>query len=194
MSEITKNDIEAHRALKNAYSQLETEREPSKDLWPEIKQQLSERSQKKTNITNRWMAWGMAATLLMSVGVLSVSFNQFKQAEFMLAKVESLNEAFEDKLIRQVDFMEREYQLAKNSYLNQIRYQSSSFSSIESSQKIAKQLEAFKKATLALKSAIKAEPNNPNYPRLLKATYHQELEVLSQLAKLNQNVFSEERI
>jgi len=182
--------------LKSAISELEKEKEPSKDLWPEIASSLESREEK--SVRNTWISWSAVATLTLSVGILAFSWNKLEQAELMMKQAESISVQYEERLISQLDSMEREYRLARSTFLAQIQYNSQDQvvdgeeNNLQSD--LYEQLVVFEKATNELKAAIKAQPSDPNLPKLLKATYQQELAVLSKLAKLNQNVFSEERI
>lgn len=196
MEEMKTSDLDVHRSLKNAIAELNDEKEPSKDLWPGIKSSLTTKERVSRN--SSWFTWGTAATFIVSLGILGVSWNNVKQAEQMMLHAESVSTQYEEKLLVQLENMEREYGLAKSTYLAQIQYNSPSLKRVSSSSGgesgITEQLAVFEKATRDLKAAIKAQPSDPNLPNLLRATYQQELAVLSQLARLNQNVFSEERI
>ena len=190
------SSLDEQRELKSDIAELSVEKDPSRDLWPAIVNRLEPR--KPQTQRQGVVPWAVAATLVMSVGLFALSWHNYRQAEAFYAQATAINDAYQDGLMDQLDAMEREYRLARTSYLSQIQFENSQLTRLASGESvpedIASQLVAFQSAAENLKAAIRSQPSNPNLPRLLKATYQQELSVLSQLARLNKNVFSEERI
>lgn len=191
------NDIETHRKYQQGLAELAVEIEPSNDLWPSIAARLSNQSgvasqQRLVNRAHR-LIWGAAAMMLLSIGMFGLSLVQYNKAEYLMAALESQSSTVKESFIAHIDTMESNYQLARSSYLAQIDYASLDNEKLNA-RDLSSQLKDIEIAISQLKTAINKYPDNPNLPKLLKATYEQELLVLSQLAQLNQHVFREERI
>lgn len=185
MSDKTIN-IHQEKALIAALRELPKEAEPGRDLWPEIASELAPREIK--SYTPRWIPWSIAATLMVSLASFFVSWNNLQSAQQLMAinTVQATRGEISD-INLQIKVMEQEYGLAKSALLAQI---GSHADEIDNNllRDVKSNLLIIERATDELKSAINKQPENPSFPKLLKATYQQELVVLSQLAKLNQDI------
>ncbi|WP_196140570.1 hypothetical protein [Aliikangiella sp. G2MR2-5] len=201
-------DINQQKQLSDALAKLPMEMKPDPEVWSRIETTiLSDQQSGRTNGASsiiyrqsKWFSWGMAASLVLSAGMLFFSWQNLNQAKILMADMSSQQQILIDDKARQamvesmnyVESMDREYRLARTALLTQIRYNSNvNDSSILD--EIETNLAVIEKATINLKNAIAAEPDNPQLPKLLQATYQQELALLSQLARLNQNLNNEER-
>ncbi len=187
-------DLSQERALNERLTSLAKEETMPNDLWPNIKASITTTETKY--YTARWNPWAIAASLVISLVSVTYSWNQLQQAESLHAKLESAqndNELtmqasdYEGSIQYQVNLLEQEFRVAKAGLLSQISMNRAHiderlFSEIEN------QLTDIEQAVVLLKSAIKAQPDNSNLPRLLTTTYQQELAVLTQLAKLDTSI------
>lgn len=184
-------ELDKQKQLQQALKSLPQEMEASRELWPEIEANIKG---KFTKIyTPRWIPWAIAATLVLSVGSVSWSWRTYQQAELLVRNYTAPQVDSIEQTKHALKSMEQEYRLARTALLSQIDFeygeeQAAMITDVRS------QLRIIDKATLNLRKAIELQPNDPNLPKLLKATYQQELAVLSQLVRLNQDIFSEERI
>ncbi|MCW8875960.1 MAG: hypothetical protein OQJ89_09980 [Kangiellaceae bacterium] len=184
-------DLDKQKQLQQALNSLPQDMEPSRELWPEIEANIKG---KFTKIyTPRWIPWAIAATLVLSIGSVSWSWRTYQQAELLVRnhaahQIDSIEQAKSA-----LKLMEQEYRLARTALLSQIDFEIGE-GQAEMITNVRSQLRVIDKATVNLKKAIELQPNDPKLPKLLKATYQQELAVLSQLVRLNQDIFSEERI
>ncbi|TQV81462.1 hypothetical protein [Aliikangiella coralliicola] len=183
-------DLKKERELAAAIKQLPQQTESSRDLWPEIAARLPKQDTKV--YTPRWIPWSIAATLAISFSSAFYSWKNLQTAQRVYADSQRVLSA-KQVIPLQIKAMELEYGLAKSALITQIGLNSSHTNSDLLSE-VKSHLLIIEQATKELKAAIVKQPDNPGLPKLLKATYQQELTVLSQLAKLNQDVFSEEKI
>ena len=187
-------DLSQERALNEQINSLAQEQDMANDLWPDIKANIARPETKY--YTARWIPWAIAASLVISLTSLTYSWNNLQQAKSLYARMENVQNVeppriqdsdYENSIQYQVNLLEQEFKIAKAGLLSQISMNRAHideklFSDIEI------QLTDIEQAVLLLKSAIKQQPENTNLPRLLTTTYQQELEVLTQLAKLDTNI------
>lgn len=180
-------DLNKEKDLIKALKALPETANPSRDLWPGIASQLSERETK--TYTPRWIPWAIAATLVVSFSSIFVSWNNLQSAQEFIAdnrfSQQGDNElALKGDIQAQIESMEQEFRLAKSALLAQIGMNSSQ-TNMDLMQDVKSNLIIIEQATSQLKAAIIKQPENPGLPALLQATYQQELAVLRQLAKLD---------
>jgi len=180
----------AQSRWQEALEQLPQEMTPSHDLWPAIAQRLQPQVQREARHGN-WMPWAMAATVLLSCGALTLSWRNLQDARSLVAHQQFA--VAENTVVSQLAAMEQEYRLARSALLTQIGYLSAD-TDPNLVAYVQQNLADIDRATDNLKSAIREHPEDPSLPALLQSTYQQELAVLTEVARLNQNLFSEEKI
>jgi|GEM_PF-2400171 len=178
-------DMKREKSFNKALNDLPQEEVLSRDLWPDISRQLGARETKA--YTPRWIPWAIAATLVVSFSSVFFSLHNLQNAQQLMAQGfegDQNNQQFD--IQSQINAMEQDYGLAKSALLAQIGMNSAQASS-DLMMDVKSNLIIIEQATTELKAAIYQQPDNPSLPKLLKATYQQELVVLSQLAKLDLN-------
>ena len=183
-------DLNKERELAAAINKLPQKLEASRDLWPDIEARLSKRETKV--YTPHWIPWSIAATLAICFGSAFFSWKNLQTAQQVYAESQKALSA-KQTIQFQIEAMGLEYGLAKSTLITQIGLNSAQ-SNTNLLSEVKGNLLIIEKATKELREAIIRQPDNPSLPKLLKATYQQELVVLSQLAKLNQDIFSEDKI
>jgi len=191
-------DLNQERLLNQKIACLATEEATPRDLWSSIESEISitndkaqDKSATPNHKKNAWASWAIAASLVISLGSLGLSWNNLRQAESLYAQIEldksDQKQDYRKTVHYQVDLMEQEFKLAKVGLMSQI---SMNRNHIDKSLllEIEKDLSVINKATSLLKTAIDKQPDNTEYPKLLRATYQQELAVLTQLAKLDTSI------
>ena len=177
-------DMNKEKELLRAISSLPDAETPSRDLWTGIAEQLTERETK--TYTPRWIPWAIAATLLLSFSSVLVSWTNLQTANQVFAENNNLNQ--KDMAVHaQLKSMEQEFGLAKSALLSKIAMNSSQ-TDADLISDVKSNLIIIEQATSQLKAAIIKQPEDQSLPRLLQATYQQELVVLTQLAKINTGV------
>ena len=173
------------KALDDALQELPDEEAPQRDLWPQIEAQLPVRETKIYN--RRWMPVALAASLVVSFGAVWLSWNNLQTAKaFYASSQQGIDEQNQLSIQSQIDTMEHEYGLAKSALLAQIGMNSAN-SDEDLLADVKSNLIIIEQATSELKAAIAKQPEDPALLKLLNTTYQQELAVLSNLAKLNQD-------
>ena len=171
--------------LLEALNQLPTDATPETNLWFGIRTHLKvERVKPKAR---SWVPWAMAATLLISFGIFVASWQNLQQAQRLVAQEQNERSVTSSVIADEIKMMEQDYGLAKSALLAQIAVKSADIDTDLLSD-VKTNLIIIEQATSELKGAIELQPENPALPQLLKATYQQELVVLSQLAKLSQDI------
>jgi len=202
-------DLAKERELNSRIQNLESEEEMLNDLWPSIKQQISSsqtnvicQSQlaETRNYTASWIPWAIAASLIVSIGSMTFSWNKLKQVENIYAQISqeqksdltvegnlaSVKREKED-LVRQVDLMEQEYKLARVDLMSKISMNARQIDKA-TLKDIRETLKEIESANQLLKKAIIETPDDHRLVTLLKTTYQQELNVLTQLVKLDTSI------
>jgi len=187
-------DLNQERILNQQIVSLVTEEEPSRNLWSGIESRIkgvNSQSGRNNHNTNSWIWWGIAASLVISVGSLGFSWNHLRQAEILYAQMEiqqmSKKDDYKKTLNYQVDLMEQEFKLAKVGLISQISMNQTHIDKLLFSE-IQRDLMGINQAAKQLKMAIEKQPDNAEFPKLLRATYQQELSVLTRLAKLDASI------
>lgn len=200
MSDTRDGDL---KSLTESIEKLPSEMEASHDLWPKVESRINAENPIKASAF--WRESVAAASVLLSIALFSYSAFNLNKAERLYATVQKqqdsrtgqeplANQNFRvAQVFEQVQQMEHEYRLARLTVLAQIRY-SAGGSAPEILSQIDQSLAQIQHAAATLKDAIAKSPNNPELPKMLKATYQQELVALTQLVRLNQRVFKEEII
>ncbi|MBV1909865.1 MAG: hypothetical protein KUG78_11125 [Kangiellaceae bacterium] len=236
-------DLGKERQLNQALGELADEEITARNLWPEIESRLNDsltavnnhkesvssnvghESQHSLSTTKnletklykqRWIGWSIAASLIVSIGSVTLGLHQLEKAEAIYAHIElreelharrdsdainavqvkssgqshysnSSDEIAHVEYIRQLELMEREFKVAKAGLMARI---SMNQSRIDESllKKIEVDLLGIETATRLLKNAIGNQPADANFTNLLRTTYQQELTVLTQLAKLDTTI------
>ncbi|TQV76529.1 hypothetical protein FLL45_00775 [Aliikangiella marina] len=131
-----------------------------------------------------WMKLALTGSLIVCALVVGASW-------FYLQHTENTYQAFSDAQAVEVrstaarlDEIESHYQSAKMSLLAQIGANSVQIDR-DLLADVKDSLETIEKATDSLRSAIIAQPQDPNLYHLLNSVYQQELMVLYQLSRLN---------
>jgi len=220
-------DLDKERRLNKAISGLQEAESTERDLWPDIRSRIessaigmnsTEASMKKleTKLSGpRWINWAVAASLVVCVGSLSLSWHQLEKAEAIYAHIGGMNDGVlkeadanllantkerlenasfsaysqspQAEYVRQVEAMETEFKVAKAGLMARI-----SMNSAQIDEALFKQIETelleIERATLVLKKAMGKQHIDANFTNLLRVTYQQELTVLTQLAKLDTTI------
>jgi len=191
-------DLNQERKLNHLLDQqiagLATEESTSRDLWMGVESKITDVESKSSSTEhkkNRWASWAIAASLVISLGSLGMSWNNLRQAESIYAQIEiqksTQQQSYRSSVQYQVELMEQEFKLAKVGLMSQISMNRDNIDKPLLAE-IERDLSVINKAAELLKSAIEKQPENTEYPKLLRATYQQELTVLTQLAKLDNSI------
>ena len=196
-------DLNQERRLNLQIASLEKEQAMQNNLWPNIEASIVRPEIKY--YTAKWIPWAIAASLIISIGSVTFSWNHLRQAEALYAQIDenksnqiALNDRIADKeknnqlqyrksVSYQVEQMEQEYKLAKVELMKIIAMNPSQIEE-RLLKDIEKTLIDIEHAALTLKAAINQQPDNNNLPLLLKATFQKEISVLTQLAKLDSSI------
>jgi len=182
-------DLNKERDLQKHIADLATDEEPGVNLWTGIKAKIEQ--PKVVSRVPKWIPWAVAASLIISIGSVSFSWQNLQQAKDIYSQLEAETNYEESRELTQVALIEDSYSIAKASLMKTIFRLNSGIDSQLMSQ-IEDQLVDIQLAATLLKVAIKKQPTDSQLPLLLKATYQQELEILTQIvkldAKLNKNI------
>ena len=196
-------DLNKERKLNQAIEQLAEQDSPSHDLWPEIKNKIERINVAPTldkAVSNepfkitQWIPIAVAASL--TISIISIAFtwislersdNYHSYNEVEASEKQKLLAASHHPLIKQVAFMESEYQTAKLDLMKNISLTSSNFE-VNIANKVENELVDIKKARELLKNELSKNPNNSYLAYLLQTTYQQEMKILSQVAKLSTSI------
>lgn len=220
-------ELNKERRLNHAINKLAMDEAPSRDLWPgiqsrielDISQNVGENKVQNTrqkNIETKfshsgWKNWAVAASLVLCVGSLSLSWNQLEKAEAIYAHVDLIEKRLVEaenesdrtnkivtkrasyeptingtniEYVRQIEAMETEFKVAKARLMARISMNQQHIGG-ELFKKIETDLLEIESATRVLKNAMIEQNVDTHFAHLLQATYEQELTVLTQLAKLD---------
>jgi len=178
-------DLNKERELQKQIAGLAMEADPQVDLWPNIKHQIEQPAVKYG--APKWMPWAIAASLIVSLGSVALSWQNLEQAKMLYSQQQDQNDNRATDEKTQVEIIENSYRVAKVSLMKNIV---SSNSSIDAQlmAEIKNKLFDIDAAALLLKEAIRNQPRGSQLPLLLKATYEQELEILTQISKLDKSI------
>ena len=174
-------DLNKERELQRHIADLATEDEPQLDLWSGIKARIEQ--PKFISRTPKWIPWAVAASLIVSIGSVSFSWQNLQNAEEIYSQLKTETNHEQLSGLNQVALIEDSYKIAKASLMETIVKPNSSIDSQLMSQ-IEDRLVDIEFAAALLKVAIEKQPTDSQLHLLLKATYQQELEILTQIAKL----------
>jgi len=175
-------DLDKERELQAHIVDLATEDEPRVDLWPGIKAKIEQPM--VTYRTPKWIPWAVAASLVVSIGSVSFSWKNLHQAKEIYSQLKIKTNHEQANGLTQVALIEDSYRIAKASLMQTIAKSNSSIDRQLMSE-IEDNLVDIEFAAALLKVAIKKQPTDSQLHLLLKATYQQELEILTQIAKLD---------
>ncbi|MET1255134.1 hypothetical protein [Aliikangiella maris] len=177
--------------LADFYAQLPVEQAPERDLWPAIENRLQAPVTKIYN--RRWIPLAIAASLLLSIMSLGISWQHLQKAEQTLAQAQliklqyaNVEQATTADVNTQIKAMELEYHAAKSALLMQIGLNQSP-TEHNLLAEVSGNLMIIEHATQELKAALAKKPADPLLINLLNSTYQQELAVLSKLVKIAQS-------
>jgi len=141
--------------------ELPTELNPSRDLWPEVAQQLDKQPRQ------RWLPVAMAASVLVSVlsATLTWQLYQQRQSEISVAAAEQM-----------LQQLESPYSQARVSYAEQWPQVRASLDP-ETAAVVEHNLEIIRQAHQELAKALKKRPNDPALQQLMRQTLAKELDV-----------------
>lgn len=181
-------DLAQERTLNQQIASLAKEQATATNLWPGIKAEITAPVIKQA--TAKWIPWAIAASLIVSVGSVVFSLSNLRQAEVLYAQIEAQESEwspYQRSVSYQVELMEKEYRQAKIELMKSITMNHSRIDT-DIILEVEATLLGIEHATTMLKAAIKEQPDNDRLPLLLKATYQQEISVLTQLAKLERSI------
>jgi len=209
-------DLNKERHLIEQIKLLRSEESTNGNLWPKIAQQISDSdvgpssysldnssptqySSKTNSYTASWIPWAFAASLVVSVGSLTFSWNNLRQAEAIYAQLHNIESQRSTEqqyssnvnpklnLGPQIDLMEQEFKVAKVGLMSRIE-----MNKMQIDDKLLKdiqlKLKEIEQASNLLKVAINQQPEDSSLPNLLRMTYQQEITILTQLAKLDSSI------
>lgn len=144
--------------------QLETlppELSPSRDLWPDVAQQINRQPKQ------RWLPVAVAASVLFSAvsGVFTWQLYQQRQGELAIANAE--------RLLQQI---ESPYSQARVSYAEQWPTMRANLDP-ETAAIVERNLQIIGEAHQELVKALKKQPNDPALQQLMRQTLAKEIEV-----------------
>ena len=182
-------DLNKERELQKHIADLASEDDPLVDLWFGIKAKIEQPM--VSYRTPRWMPWAIAASLFVSIGSVGYSWQNLQQAKQIYSQLKTETNRQDTSGLSQVAHIEHSYRVAKASLVDTIVKSNSSINR-QLMLEIEDKLVDIKLAAALLKAAIEKQPRDSQLPLLLKATYQQELEILTQIvkldAKLNKNI------
>jgi len=176
-------DLNKERELQKQIANLAVEEDPAIDLWPEIKSQIV--APEIQYRAPKWMSWAIAASLIVSFGSVTFSWQNLQQAKVAYEQFESVPRSQAESYLSQVQLMEDAYQVTKAILLKNIAGSGSNIDKLLMSD-IEARLVDIELAASSIKEAIKKQPDNIQLPLLLKTTYQQELQILTQISKLTE--------
>ncbi|MCF6194185.1 MAG: hypothetical protein L3J46_07625 [Kangiellaceae bacterium] len=178
-------NLNKERELQGRIANLAREDEPRVDLWPGIKTKIEQPM--VTYRMPKWIPWAIAASLIVSIGSVRFSWQNLQQAKEIYSQIKTETIVEDSSRMTQVALIEDSYQTAKASLMDIIVRSNSSIDSRLMSE-IEDKLIDIELAAALLKVAIKKQPTDSQLPLLLKATYQQELEILTQIEKLDKSL------
>lgn len=131
-----------------------------------------------------WMIVTLIGSLVICIFAIGYSWYYLQQTKGIYQDFSRAQASQVQTVTARLDDIDRQYQTAKVSLLTQIGANSVQLER-DLLADVKDSLESIEKATHSLRSAIIAQPENPNLYHLLNSVYQQELMVLSQLSKLN---------
>jgi len=202
-------DLTRERRLNKKINELVSEENTSNNLWPYIKSKIDDVKEQSTDLIDeskpskvlgsKWLSWGVAASLAVSISAFVFSFNNLKQTEKLIADsyAEQASNFIvsnaadmktnESAMFQQVNLMESEYKRAKIDLIEKLS--TNQFSSKpEVLNDIKQRLKDIDHANKLLKTELVKDPENSQLVFLLRATHQQELDVLSQLVSLDTTI------
>jgi len=152
--------------LQDQLQALPRELAPTRDLWPEIAQQLDQvRSNQQPR--QRWLPMAVAASVLVSAlsAVFTWQLYQQRESEVVLANAQLL-----------LQQLESPYQLARTSYAEQWPNLRANLDP-ETAATVERNLVIIRTAQEQLAKALKKQPDDPALQQLLRQTLAKEVEV-----------------
>jgi len=141
-----------------------------------------ERETKTYNL--HWIAITVIGSLVLCTLVIGLNWYYLQQTKSIYRSFSQAQHAEVQTIAARLDEIDRQYQSAKVSLLAQIGANSVQMER-DLLADVKNSLDTIEQATHSLRSAIIAQPENPNLYHLLNSVYQQELMVLSRLSKLN---------
>lgn len=170
---------------------LEWDLEPQRDLWPDISSRIRFAERAKTRGTSsgsqkpaaRWAPFAIAASITLAVTSLFFSSLSMQYARDSQRNQQALI-AYQTA---QLSLIEEQHQMVRVQFI-QLLEQGKDSLNPDFVNEIQQVLFEVDSAAAELKTAIKAQPENPEYSSMLVETYQQELKLLNQIK--SQNGFS----
>ncbi len=147
--------------LRQQLDTLQPELQPSRDLWPEIAQQINRQPKQ------RWVPAAVAASVLVSAvsGIFTWQVYQQRQSDMAVANAE--------RLLQQI---ESPYSQARVSYAEQWPSMRANLDP-ETAEIVERNLEIIGKAHQELAKALQKQPDDPALQQLMRQTLAKEIEV-----------------
>ena len=172
-------DFSDRQIVKQAEALRDDGVKPERDLWPAIAERVRELPQEtvQTAPQKNWMPVAMAASLMIAIGSLgfagytSMRVNQELQ---QTAQAESM-----------IDSIEAPFQMARASYLRAIASQEHEMSP-EVREVLRKNLKIIHEAADEIRTALRANPEDPFLAEALVLANQKELQLLNQMTQQGQ--------
>jgi hypothetical protein len=155
--------------LQNALRDLPQEMQPSRDLWPEIAQQINRAPRQ------RWVPMALAASVVVSLLSVGASFYLYQQQQVMQTDMASLT----------LQKLESPYQMALARYETQWPSVKQKLDP-ETAAVVERNLRIIATARDELAKALHKDPNDQVVQELLRKTFSQEIDTYEQVQKLAQ--------
>ena len=162
------NDEALGLQLAREIRQLDTEMEPSRDLWPAIERSIYDNPQSTMRKID-WMPYGIAASILIAVSALITNVVILKQQSIPIQVADNLA----------VDNLRVEYLKVKNSLKDQFVEKNSALPTAALDD-LYRNIEILEDARKEIEAQIRENPGDQRLVELLMRVHAQEIELLKQ--------------
>ena len=171
---------EQDRELNSEIARLDWELQPEKDLWPGIRQSISQPKPVPAGVVKlefrRWIPYATAASLLLGFAVLMLSLPNFQQMQLNQRHQAAIAHYQESHLL----LIEQQHGWIRNQLQDLVERNQNQLSPtfIEEAETLMANVD---RAANEIKMAISAQPNSPAYTSMLVRTYQQELKLFNRV-------------
>jgi hypothetical protein len=148
---------------------LDTEIQPTRDLWPAIERNISETPQrKKTEFGNNWMPYAVAASLVIAVSSLMLSAVDRNQPAGLLMPANYT-----------IDSVSAGYQRVRNPLVEQFALTNKNLAP-DTLNDLYRNIEIIEAARRDIELQVRQNPENTRLVEMLMRLHQQEIELLKQ--------------
>jgi hypothetical protein len=155
-------DLKLARAIRD----LPAEMQPERDLWVGVERQISQFPQQRRY--ERWLPWGVAASLLIGVSALLLNVVQLTSAPVVVQTPSAT-----------LDQMQVDYQRVRNPMVRQFEENNQALDP-RTLQDIYRNIEIIEQARRELEIQVRQNPENRRLVAMLMRVNQQELDLLKQ--------------